>query len=195
MNRVRVAISLFFVLNERAVSAERVEGLASGADAYVGKPFHLSYLRALIVRLLENQIRMKEYYNSSASAFEYTNGQLVDRESKEFIDRIVEYIDSNIDDTELSTEQLAKHMQVSVRNLYRKFKELELTSPNDFIKTHRINFAAKLLVTTSLTVQEIIFRSGFNNRSHFYREFDKQFGMTPKDYRSSNRVKNELDAS
>lgn len=183
------------ILSAKNTSAERVEGLASGADAYVGKPFHLSYLRALIVRLLENQIRMKEYYNSSASAFEYTNGQLVDRESKEFIDRIVEYIDSNIDDTELSTEQLAKHMQVSVRNLYRKFKELELTSPNDFIKTHRINFAAKLLVTTSLTVQEIIFRSGFNNRSHFYREFDKQFGMTPKDYRSSNRVKNELDAS
>lgn len=177
------------ILSAKNTSAEKVEGLASGADAYVGKPFHLSYLRAVIVRLLETRDRMKEYYNSSASAFEYTRGQLVDKESKEFIDRIVEYIDSNIDDSELSTEQIAKHMQVSVRNLYRRFKELELPSPNDFIKTHRITFAAKLLVTTSLTVQEIIYRCGFNNRSHFYREFDKQYGMTPKDYRTSNKTK------
>lgn len=183
------------ILSAKNTSAEKVEGLASGADAYVGKPFHLSYLRALIVRLLENQARLKEYYNSSASAFEYTNGQLVDRESKEFIEKVVEFIDSNIDDSELSTEQIAKHMQVSIRNLYRKFKDLELPSPNDFIKTHRITFAAKLLVTTSLTVQEIIFRSGFNNRSHFYREFDKQFGMTPKDYRSANKTKSELEQS
>lgn len=179
------------ILSARNTSAEKVEGLASGADAYVGKPFHMSYLRALIVRLLENQERMKEYYNSSASAYEYTNGQLVDKESKAFIDRIVEFIDSNIDDTELSTEQIAKHMQVSVRNLYRKFKELELPSPNDFIKAHRITFAAKLLVTTSLTVQEIIYRCGFNNRSHFYREFDKQYGMTPKDYRTANKTRSE----
>lgn len=110
-----------------------------------------------------------------------------------FIDKIVEFIDSNIDDSELSTEQLANHMQMSVRNLYRKFKELELASPNDFIKSHRIAFAAKLLLTTTLTVQEIIYRSGFNNRSHFYREFDKQFGMTPKDYRISNKTKSTLD--
>lgn len=180
------------ILSAKNTSAEKVEGLASGADAYIGKPFHLSYLRAVIVRLLETRDQMKEYYNSSASAFEYTRGQLVDKESKEFIDKIVEFIDSNIDDTELSTEHIAKHMQVSVRNLYRRFKDLELPSPNDFIKTHRITFAAKLLVTTSLTVQEIIYRCGFNNRSHFYREFDKQFGMTPKDYRNANKTKTDL---
>lgn len=183
------------ILSAKNTSAEKVEGLASGADAYVGKPFHLSYLRAMIVRLIENQARMKEYYNSSASAYEYTDGQLIDKESKDFINRIVEYIDSNIDDSELSTEQIAKHMQMSVRNLYRKFKELELLSPNDFIKAHRITFAAKLLVTTSLTVQEIIYRCGFSNRSHFYREFDKQFNMTPKDYRNANKTKDNLEST
>lgn len=183
------------ILSAKNTGAEKIEGLASGADAYVGKPFQLSYLRALIVRLLENRRMMKEYYSTSASAFVYSNGQLVDKESKDFVDRIVDYIDSNIDDTELSTEQLAAHMQMSARNLYRRFKDLELPPPNDFIKSHRIQFAAKLLVTTSLTVQEIIYRSGFNNRSHFYREFDKQFGMTPKDYRNANKTKSSLDSS
>lgn len=180
------------ILSAKNTSDEKVNGLASGADAYIGKPFNLSYLRAVIVRLLETQSRMKQYYNTSASAFEYNNGHLVDKESKVFIDSMIEFIDSNIDDTELSIEQVAKHMQMSVRNLYRRFKELELPSPNDFIKNHRITFAAKLLVTTSLTVQEIIYRSGFNNRSHFYREFDKQYGMTPKDYRNNNKTKTDL---
>lgn len=175
------------ILSAKNTSDDKVEGLASGADAYVAKPFYMSYLRALVVRLLENRNVLKEYYNSSASAFEYSGGQLVDKESKEFINKIVDYIDENLDDAELSPETLAQHMQVSVRNLYRKFKELDLPSPNDFIKAHRISFAAKLLVTTSLTVQEIIYRSGFNNRSHFYREFDKVYGMTPKDYRIKNK--------
>ena len=70
--------------------------------------------------------------------------------------------------------------------VYRKFKELEQLSPNDFIKYQRISYAARLLLTTSATVQEILYRSGFTNRSHFYKEFDKRFGMTPKAYRDAN---------
>lgn len=177
------------ILSAKNTSDDKVQGLESGADAYVAKPFYMSYLRALIVRLLESRSQLKEYYNTSASAFEYSGGQLVDKESKDFIDKIVTFIDENLDDTELSPESLASHMKVSTRNLYRKFKDLELPSPNDFIKQHRLAFAAKLLVTTSLTVQEIIYRSGFNNRSHFYREFDKAYGMTPKEYRTQNKGK------
>ena len=175
------------ILSAKNTSDEKVQGIASGADAYVGKPFYMSYLRALIVRLLENKSILKEYYNTSASAFEYSGGQLIEKEDKAFIDKIINYINENLDDTEMSPETLASHMQVSVRNLYRKFKDLDLPSPNDFIKSHRITFAAKLLITTSLTVQEIIYRSGFNNRSHFYREFNKVYGVTPKDYRIQNK--------
>ena len=80
-------------------------------------------------------------------------------------------------------------MKISVRNLYRKFKELDQLPPNDFIKHQRVSYAARLLVTSSATVQEVIYRSGFTNRSHFYKEFDKRFGMTPKNYRATNASK------
>lgn len=176
------------ILSARNSSDDKVEGLQSGADAYVTKPFTLSYLRAVIARLLARKNEMKEYYNSSASAYQYANGKLLDLESKRFVDRLNAYIDENLDNPELSPESMAAHFQTSTRNLYRKMKELDLLPPNDFIKDHRISFATKLLVTTSLTVQEIIYRCGFNNRSHFYKEFDKRHGMTPKDYRMRNKT-------
>ena len=168
---------------------EKVEGIESGADAYIGKPFSLSYLKAVVKRLLENRSRLREYYNTSASVFEHTEGKLMRRDDKDYLSKIIEYIDAHIEDSELSPEQLAAHLKTSVRNLYRKFKELDRETPNDFIKNHRINHAAKLLLTTNLTVQEIIYRCGFTNRSHFYKEFDKRFGMTPKDYRKANTTR------
>lgn len=173
------------LLSAKTSNAERVAGIEAGADAYVGKPFSLSYLRAVAKRLIESKVQLREYYNTSASAFEFNNGKLMHREDKDYLDKITEYIDAHIEDSELSPDHLAEHMKISVRNLYRKFKEMGWLPPNDFIKNHRITFAAKLLQTTSLTVQEIIYRSGFTNRSHFYKEFDKRFHMTPKDYRNS----------
>lgn len=175
------------LLSAKTSNAERVEGIEAGADAYIGKPFSLNYLRAVAKRLLENKIRLREYYNTSASAFEFNNGKLMHREDKDYLQKITEFIDAHIEDSELSPDHLAAHMKISVRNLYRKFKEMGWLPPNDFIKNHRISFAAKLLQTTSYTVQEIIYRSGFTNRSHFYKEFDKRFHMTPKDYRNSNK--------
>ena len=174
------------LLSAKNSTDEKVAGIESGADAYVGKPFSPNYLRAVVKRLLESRSHLKEYYNTSASAYEYSDGRLLHREDKEYLQRVVTFIDEHIDDSELSPEQLAAHLKTSVRNLYRKFKELDEVTPNDFIKNHRMAYAAKLLLTTSMTVQEIIYRSGFNNRSHFYKEFDKRYGMTPKDYRTNN---------
>ena len=176
------------ILSARNSTDDKVEGLRSGADAYVTKPFTLGYLRAVIARLLQGKTEVREYYSSSASAYQYSNGKLVDNESRDFVDRLNSFIDSNLDNPELSPEKLAQHFQTSTRNLYRKMKDLGLMPPNDLIKDHRIAYASRLLVTTSLTVQEILFRCGFNNRSHFYKEFDRRHGMTPKDYRMKNRT-------
>lgn len=172
------------LLSAKTSNEERVEGIDSGADAYVGKPFSVTYLKALVNRMLENRRYLKEYYNTAAGAFEYNEGKLVHRDDRAFIDSMVAYIEEHISDSELTPERLADHASLSLRNLYRRFKELELPSPSDFIKRQRITYAAKLLVTTTETVQEIIYASGFSNRSHFYKEFDKRFGMTPKDYRT-----------
>jgi len=177
------------LLSAKTSNDEKIKGIEAGADAYIGKPFSVSYLKAIVKRLLENREYLKEYYNSSASTFEFSGGKLMHREEKDFLTKVTDFIDAHIDDNDLSAEQIALHLKTGSRNLYRKFKEVGEVSPNDFIKNHRIHYAAKLLLTTSLTVQEIIYRCGFTNRSHFYKEFSKRYNTTPKEYRSANQSK------
>lgn len=175
------------ILSAKNTNEEKVEGLESGADAYIPKPFNTNYLRAVVDRLLESRVKLKEYYNSSASAYEFANGQLLQREDKDFMQTVMRFVDENMDNADVTPEDMANYMQISIRNLYRRFKELDQVPPKDFIKDCRIGYAAKLLKTTTLTIQEIIYRTGFNNRSHFYKEFDKRFSITPKEYREANK--------
>lgn len=177
------------ILSAKNSSQEKIAGLDAGADAYVGKPFNIDYLKAVVERLIENRDKMKDFFNSSACAYDFSHGHLVKTEDKDFLLKITEYIEKRVDSEELSLEELAEYMQVSVRTLYRRFKEMDLGSPKDYIKDYRINLAAKMLRTTSLTVQEIIYKTGFVNRSHFYKEFAKHFQMTPKDYRNEHNKK------
>lgn len=183
-NRHTMHIPLI-LLSAKTSNEEKIKGLEAGADAYIGKPFSVSYLRAMVKRLIENRESLKEYYNSSASTIQFKKGKLVNLEETEFISKVTEFLDQHMANPDVSVEQLALHLKMSARNVYRKFKELGESSPNDFIKRHRLNYAGKLLLTTSLTVQEIIFRCGFSNRSHFYKEFQKCFNMSPKEYRIS----------
>lgn len=179
------------ILSAKNTIDEHVKGISSGADAYISKPFSLTYMRAVINSLITNRGSLKEYYNSSASAFEFVEGKLLAKEDKDSLESILTYINDNIDNADLCAEDLAAHLGISVRALYRRFKAFDQTTPMDLIKDQRMTLAVKLLQTTTLNVQEIIYRSGFNNRSHFYKEFTKKFGCSPKEYRVTNKQKDD----
>lgn len=182
------------ILSAKNTTDEKIEGIESGADAYIPKPFNTQYLRSIIKQLLKKQEELKQYYNSSASAFEFSGGQLLQNEDKQFLQAAIKVINENMDNTEFGPEELAEAMQTSSRNLYRKFKNLDQLSPKDFIKEQKIGYAAKQLLTTTLTIQEVMYRTGFTNRSHFYKEFAKRYNQTPKEYREANKQKdNSLD--
>lgn len=175
------------ILSAKNTTDEKIEGIESGADAYIPKPFNTQYLKTIIRHLIRKQKEMEQYYNTSASAFDFSGGQLLHKEDKEFLQTVVETINKNMDNTEFGPDELASAMQMSSRNFYRKFKSLDQLSPKDFIKEQRIGHAAKLLLTTTLTIQEVMYRTAFTNRSHFYKEFAKRYNQTPKEYREENR--------
>ena len=177
------------ILSAKTSEEERIEGLESGADVYISKPFSINLLQATVVRLLENSNMLREYYNSGASAYVYAAGNLISKENQSFADEVTKVIDEHLIDTELTPEKLAELMSISPRNLYRKFSDANLPTPKDYIKTYRINVAARWLTTTNTTIQEIIYKTGFNTRSQFYTEFRKHFGMTPKEYREQQQAK------
>ena len=179
------------ILSAKNTTDEKIEGIESGADAYIPKPFNTQYLKTIIRQLIKRQEELRQYYNSSASAFDYSGGQLLQNEDKKFLQTAIEIINKNMDNTEFGPEEFAEAMQTSVRNLYRKFKKLNQLSPKDFIKEQRMNYVAKLLLTTTLTIQEIMYQAAFTNRSHFYREFAKRYKQTPREYRETNKQKDD----
>lgn len=179
------------ILSAKHTDEEQVEGLESGADAYVSKPFSTQYLQATIARLLENQKVLREYYNTSASAYIYQNGKLMTSEERQFRDEVVEVIKKNLTNADFLPEDLARELNISQRNLYRKFNEAGLTTPKEYIKSYKIEYAARQLDTTNMTISEIIYASGFNTRSQFYAEFRKHYGVTPKEYREQRRIRDD----
>lgn len=171
------------IISAKITDNEQAEGLDLGADAYITKPFSPLVLHSTVKRLLSTKNDLKEYYYSPESAYTYSDGQLVHQEDKEFLESVTDIIRDNIDKENLRPELIADKLGMNTRNLYRRFKKVSELSPSDYIKDYRFMYAARLLVTTNLTIQEIIYKVGISNKSYFYREFTKKYQMTPKEYR------------
>ncbi len=171
------------IISARNTEEDQVKGLANGADAYLTKPFSSSILRGLVDRLVSNKQVLKTYYNSPESAYELSDGQWMHQDDKDFLESVMKIVKENIDKESLGPELVAEEMGLNTRRFYRKFKEVSQLSPSDFIKDYRFSYAAKLLVSTNISIQEVIYKVGIMNRSYFYREFSKKFNMTPREYR------------
>lgn len=171
------------IVSAKVSDREQAEGLDLGADAYLTKPFSVVVLHSVVNRLMTTKKELKDYYYSPESAYEQSGGQLIHQEDKEFIDAVTAIIRDNITEEALRPEFIADKLGINARALYRRFKKISPLTPSDFIKDYRLTYAAQLLVTTNLSVQEIIYRVGISNKSYFYREFSQKYQMTPRQYR------------
>ena len=175
------------IISAKISDREQADGLNLGAEAYLTKPFSSLVLQSTVNRILSTKNALKEYYYSPESAYELAGGQLLHQEDKNFMESVTTLIQENLDKETLRPEWLAGQLGLSPRNLYRRFKKISPLSPSDFIKDYRFTYAARLLVTTNLSIQEIIYKVGISNKSYFYREFSAKYQQTPKEYRTAGR--------
>lgn len=161
---------------------DQVKGIESGADTYVTKPFNVKYLEKVAYRLIRREEDLKEYYNSAFSSFTWKEGNCLHKEEQEFLKKMKEVIEENLANPDLQVELLSKEMGYSSRQFYRKLKPLTDKSPADLIKECRLSTAEHLLVSSNLTIEEVMDRTGFTNRSTFYKVFSQRYGMPPRQY-------------
>jgi signal transduction histidine kinase/CheY-like chemotaxis protein/ligand-binding sensor domain-containing protein/AraC-like DNA-binding protein len=175
-------------LTAKSYPEDQLEGLDAGADMYITKPFDVEYLKKAIVRLLKREEDTKTYYNSALSAFEPEEGRMIHRDDKAFYEKVMQVVDMHFSDPDFTSEKLACEMNISPRQLSRKLEAIYSDTPGNLIRDYKFKVAEGLLVKTTISIDEVIYKSGFNNRGSFYKIFARRYGMTPKLYRQKHRI-------
>ena len=166
------------------------------ADVCIPVPFNVKYLKSTVRQSLNRIESLKDYFSSSVSAYEFCEGKMLHREDKEFIEKLFEIIRDNISNSEITTSAIAEKMGVSLRRLYNRLENSINVTPSNILKEYRLLYAEKLLVTTKMSIDEIIYKAGFANRGTFFKNFSAKYGCTPKQYRKDKAVRdNEMITS
>lgn len=156
---------------------QQLEGLSTGADIYITKPFDVRLLDAQINSLLENRraIRNKFTGIDTPENLEKTLPQ----KDIDFILELKLFIEENIMNTELNVDLLSEHFAVSLAQLHRKIKSLTDSTPNNLIKSIRLKKAYKLIKEEGFRVSEAAYQTGFSDPNYFTTCFKKEFGENP----------------
>lgn len=168
------------MLTAKQTLDNRLDGLWAGADAYIEKPFSFVHLLTQVETLLLNRKRERESFVKKPYLPVQSSG--ISKVDEQFISRITELITKNIRSPEFNVEQLASEMCISRSSLHRKIKEVSDMTPIDFIRLIRLKKAAELIREKGYRANEVCEMVGINSPSYFIKLFQKQFGMTPKEF-------------
>jgi signal transduction histidine kinase/ligand-binding sensor domain-containing protein/DNA-binding response OmpR family regulator len=172
------------LLTAKSSMDDLIEGVEIGADAYITKPFNLTYLRARIDQIIESrQILRTKFSQISPQNLNLEKGGGVENK---FMYEVTEIIISHITDENLNGSIIANELRMSRTSLHRKLKSIAGISAGELIKNIRISKASGELLQTNYTISEIAFRNGFNSLSYFSQCFTTSYGMSPKEYRQKN---------
>jgi ligand-binding sensor domain-containing protein/signal transduction histidine kinase/DNA-binding response OmpR family regulator len=172
------------MLTARSDVKHEMEGLETGADAYVTKPFHADLLQTRVRKLIESRQQLRLLFEKSS---ELIPAKAVPSTVDEtFLEKLNAIIEDNLSNADFGGEVLLKELGMSRTQLYRKIHAVTGQSVNLYIRSIRVKKAAQLLKTTEMTVAEITYEVGFVDRSFFSKCFRQQFGVSPKEYAGRN---------
>ena len=158
----------------------RIEGLDSGADAFIEKPFTTELLIAQILNLIKNRsLDRQNFINSPLTHFKSV---AMNKTDEEFLKKLNTILMDNISENDLSVERIAEKIGISVSTLYRKVKALTDLNSIEYIRLVKLKKAAELLSDGNYRINEISYLVGFSSPSYFATSFQKQFGISPSQF-------------
>lgn len=170
------------------------DGIATGADAYIPKPFNYDYLLTRIRNIFENNERMRLAFQKKINPEDMN--VIVNDYDEDFMNKCYSFIKANLDNSDITVEDFSRELGMSRVHLYRKIKHLTNLSPSRFILNIKLKIAAELLSDNEVSVSDVCYRLGFNSLSYFARSFKEMYGVSPSEYRNScEKAKNMQDVS
>jgi signal transduction histidine kinase/ligand-binding sensor domain-containing protein/DNA-binding response OmpR family regulator len=177
------------LLTARTATVYEIEGLQTGADDYITKPFDASVIKVRIKNLLENREKLRNHFLNKVR-FEPSTQALAEEVNLEdaFIQKAISLVEENLDNPSFGIETMVEELHMSQSTLYRKLKSLTGLSLTAFIRSIRLKRSAQLILSTDLNLNEIAYQVGFNDYKYFKNSFKKQFDCVPSRYKQKQQA-------
>ncbi len=166
------------MLTAKADFLSKIEGLQTGADAYITKPFEKAELVVRLKKILELQEKLQRYYGDEVYDQNQASTSTVAVEDALVI-KIRSHILLQLNNSELSVATIAEELHLSHYQLYRKLRALTGKTLSQFIRSVRLQKAMELIKHSDLNISEIAYEVGFNDPNYFTRVFKQEYGKVP----------------
>jgi signal transduction histidine kinase/ligand-binding sensor domain-containing protein/DNA-binding response OmpR family regulator len=172
---------------------EQLKGLETGANDYMTKPFNFEVLLSKIKNLLQLQETFKRTYKKQMTV--QLEDIPVQSDDEVLLRNVVNYIEQNITNYNLSVKELSEQMNMSRVSLYKKVLMLTGKAPVEFIRFIRLKKAIQLLESSQMSISQVSYEVGFNTPNYFTKMFKEEYGMLPSEYVNASRKDKSLPAS
>ncbi|WP_437921090.1 two-component regulator propeller domain-containing protein [Sphingobacterium sp. LRF_L2] len=168
------------LLTARTLVEYEIEGLETGAEDYLVKPFHLPILALKVRNQLLARFRMQEKFKQKISI--EPSALTVQSPDEILLQKVITYIEEHISNSDLKIDKVCQSIGLSRAQLYRKMKALTGCSVADLIKELRLKRAQQLLRDKKFNVSEVAYMVGFSDPEYFRKNFKLKFGYSPSEY-------------
>jgi signal transduction histidine kinase/ligand-binding sensor domain-containing protein/DNA-binding response OmpR family regulator len=176
------------LLTAKTGQENKIDGLQTGADEYLTKPFDKRELRVRI----ENLIKLRRKLQSKFKSEKFIVSDDIEANSyygKEtsFIQRLIKVIEEHLSEEEFSIEDFGKEVGMSRSQMHRKLKALTGKSASQYIRSVRLSKAKKMIENREATISEVAYSVGFSSPSYFTKCFKEEYGYTPSEKNETNQ--------
>ena len=179
------------LLTARVAAVHELEGLETGADEYMAKPFNLSILYAKITSILQGRHQLKEYYQRQI-LMKPADMVIPDAE-RQLLEKAMRIVEDNLHEPDFNVPVLVREMGMSQSAFYRQIKSITGQSVVEFIRDVRMKRAAQLLATGKLRVSEVAPQVGMDDLNYFRKTFQSLYNVSPSNYARQHHEVNSVE--
>ncbi|MCF6348979.1 MAG: response regulator [Flavobacteriaceae bacterium] len=173
------------LLTAKAGEENEIEGVKTGADDYVTKPFNEELLKLRVQKLIESRNKLQLRY--SQEVILRPKDIAITSVDEQFLERLQKVLDDKLVESSFSIENFSKVVGMSRMQLHRKLKALTGLSATEFIRSQRLKLAAQLLKKSEINVSQVGYSVGFSDHAYFSKCFKKMYHCTPTEYANNTK--------
>ncbi|MBQ4822718.1 two-component regulator propeller domain-containing protein [Aquimarina sp. MMG016] len=175
------------LLTAKSSITSEIEGIQTGADDYITKPFNPFVVKAKVASILENRKKLRHHLYNKVRFEPDTQEIEIDTVENQFINQAIQLVEKNLQNPEFGIPLMTTELMMSQSSLYRKIKSLTGLSLSAFIRSVRLKNAAKMIINTDAKLNQIAYEVGFNDYKYFKKSFEEHFGCLPSVYKKQKK--------